>query len=100
MHPALDAVSSTATQLLTCLDPLFFCQASLTMMSDIIPPQLTCCIHLQSYWVAVFLFLEQHVVSVSTTCLLLKETATVINTIIYLYLRLDPLIPGSPGTYT
>ncbi|KAJ1057355.1 hypothetical protein K5549_022028 [Capra hircus] len=32
--PALDTVSSTATQLLTCLGPQFLCQASL-MMIDI-----------------------------------------------------------------
>ena len=34
--------------------------------------QLTCHIYLQSYWVAVFWFLEQHIVSVSATCLLHK----------------------------
>ena len=32
--PALDAVSSTSTQLLTCLSPQFLCQAFLTMMSE------------------------------------------------------------------
>lgn len=32
--PALDAVSSTITQLLTCLGPQFLCQASLTMVSE------------------------------------------------------------------
>ena len=63
-------------------------------------PQLTCQIQLQSYWVAVFLFLEQVVVSVSATCLLHKSTVTVMNTIFYLYHSLDPLMPGSPGSYT
>ena len=63
-------------------------------------PQLTCHIHLQSYWVIVFLFLEPDVASVRATCLLHKQTETVINTIIYLCHSLDPLIPGSPGTYT
>ena len=33
--PALDAVSSTTTQLLSCLGPQFLCQAFLTMMSEI-----------------------------------------------------------------
>lgn len=33
--PALDAVSITSTQLLSCLGPQFLCQAFLTMMSEI-----------------------------------------------------------------
>ena len=32
--PALDAVSSTSTQILTCLGAQFLCQAFLTMMSE------------------------------------------------------------------
>ena len=54
--PALDAVSSTSTQLLTCLSPQFLCQAFLTIKHSL--PQFTCRIHLQSYWAAVFWFLE------------------------------------------
>ena len=71
--PALDAVSITSTQLLSCLGPQFLCQAFLTMMSEITAsPKLTCHFPLQSYWAAVFWFLEQHGVSVSATCLLQK----------------------------
>uniref|UniRef100_A0A4W2BMQ6 Uncharacterized protein n=1 Tax=Bos indicus x Bos taurus TaxID=30522 RepID=A0A4W2BMQ6_BOBOX len=33
--PALDTVSSTVAQLLTCFSPQFLCQASLTLMSEI-----------------------------------------------------------------
>ena len=42
-------------------------------------PQLTCHIQLQSYWAAVFWFLKQYGVSVSATCLLRKQTVTVIK---------------------
>ena len=63
-------------------------------------PQLTCHIQLQSYWVIVFLFLEQHVASVRFIYLLHKYTETVSNTIVYLCHSLDPLTPGSPDTYT
>ena len=61
-HPAPDLPQSTVS--LPCFPDHDVRNHSL--------PQLTCQIQLQSYWVAVFLFLEQVVVSVSATCLLHK----------------------------
>ena len=71
--PGLDAVSSTAAQLLTHFQPTVSLPGFPNHdVSSHHPHQLTCHIHLQSYWVAVFLFLEQHVAFVSAACLLHK----------------------------
>ena len=71
--PALDAASSTTTQLSELPQSI----VSLPGFPDHDVrkhslPQLTCHIQLQSYWAAVFWLLEQHGVSVSATCLLRK----------------------------
>ena len=70
--PALDTVSSTVTQLLTCFSPQSLPGFPDPDVRNHSLPQLTCHIQLQSYWVAVLLFLEQVLVSVSATCLLHK----------------------------